>query len=157
MNGAEINLFLDSGAGHVKILVPLTVTDYDDKGNATGFEPPEPTKLAALVNGYWQAFEKAGHAPSAAKRGGGGNPNWKPKPPVEVKVDGGAAIKVVCPTCGKDVYDNREENDKREKEGLRRRPDFKCRDKDCQGIIWNAIDVVVKDALDSDPDALPFE
>lgn len=44
-----------------------------------------------------------------------------------------------CPKCGGEMYDNRRENDERQKKGQKLRPDFKCRDAACEkkgGLIW---------------------
>lgn len=44
---------------------------------------------------------------------------------------------VKCPKCGSvDLYDNTEENVKRRASGQRERPDFKCKDESCGGLIW---------------------
>ena len=41
-----------------------------------------------------------------------------------------------CPKCGKGMYDNRKENDKRAAAGDKLRPEYKCKDKGCDGIYW---------------------
>jgi phage RecT family recombinase len=48
-----------------------------------------------------------------------------------------APVIAKCPKCGSaDMYDNREENVKRRAAGQRSRPDFKCKDEACGGLIW---------------------
>jgi hypothetical protein len=42
----------------------------------------------------------------------------------------------VCPKCSGRLWDNRKENDVRELKGEKLRPDWKCRDKECDGVIW---------------------
>lgn len=42
-----------------------------------------------------------------------------------------------CPKCGgTQLYDNRAENAQRVARGEKARPDFKCRKRDCDGVIW---------------------
>lgn len=42
-----------------------------------------------------------------------------------------------CPKCGAaNMYDNRSENDARAARGEKLRPDWKCRQRGCEGIIW---------------------
>jgi hypothetical protein len=42
-----------------------------------------------------------------------------------------------CPKCGKgNLYDNRAENDARAARGEKLRPDWKCRDRACDGVLW---------------------
>lgn len=42
-----------------------------------------------------------------------------------------------CPECGGDVWDNTAENDKREQNGEKLRPDYSCKDKDgCGWLMW---------------------
>ena len=45
---------------------------------------------------------------------------------------------VKCPKCQGPMYDNREKNDEREKAGQRRMPDYKCKAKACEAVIWEA-------------------
>lgn len=45
---------------------------------------------------------------------------------------------VKCPTCKGPVWDNRATNDEREKAGKKRMPDYKCRDRGCEAVIWDA-------------------
>jgi hypothetical protein len=43
-----------------------------------------------------------------------------------------------CPKCGgSSMYDNREENARRLARGQKARPDFKCQQPDCDGVVWN--------------------
>lgn len=47
------------------------------------------------------------------------------------------APNVKCPKCGgAAMYDNRAENDARAERGEKLRPDFKCRTRGCDGVIW---------------------
>ena len=46
------------------------------------------------------------------------------------------AAEPTCPKCGGQVYDNRAENDQRLARGEKLRPDYKCRDRACDGAIW---------------------
>ena len=41
-----------------------------------------------------------------------------------------------CPKCTGNMYDNRAENDARLARGEKMRPDWKCKDKACDGVIW---------------------
>lgn len=41
-----------------------------------------------------------------------------------------------CPKCGGNTYDNRAENDARLAKGEKMRPDYKCKDKNCDGCVW---------------------
>lgn len=41
-----------------------------------------------------------------------------------------------CPKCQGPTYDNRAENDQRVAKGEKMRPDFKCKDKNCDGVLW---------------------
>lgn len=41
-----------------------------------------------------------------------------------------------CPQCDGAMWDNRSDNDEREKNGEKLRPDWKCRDKGCKGVYW---------------------
>lgn len=41
-----------------------------------------------------------------------------------------------CPKCGGVCYDNRAENDARLAKGEKLRPDWKCKDKNCDGVRW---------------------
>jgi hypothetical protein len=41
-----------------------------------------------------------------------------------------------CPKCGGRCWDNRAANDARLAKGEKLRPDWKCRDKTCEGVIW---------------------
>lgn len=41
-----------------------------------------------------------------------------------------------CPKCGGLTYDNRAENDGRLAKGEKMRPDFKCKKKECDGVVW---------------------
>lgn len=53
--------------------------------------------------------------------------------PVERLADG--SFNVACPACGSDVYDNRESNDKRQEQGKKRTPEYKC--KKCDWLSWD--------------------
>ena len=63
----------------------------------------------------------------------------------------------VCPDCGDGVWDNRVENDKREANGEKRRPDLKCRK--CEWIQWSADSPVREDVplRDDVPPPVPVE
>lgn len=41
-----------------------------------------------------------------------------------------------CPKCSGSMYDNREENNARIARGEKMRPDWKCKDKNCDGVVW---------------------
>lgn len=41
-----------------------------------------------------------------------------------------------CPKCQGNTYDNRAENDARLAKGEKMRPDYKCKNKDCDGVVW---------------------
>lgn len=45
-----------------------------------------------------------------------------------------------CPKCGGATFDNVKENDARLAAGEKIRPDYKCRDKDCGGVVWRPKD-----------------
>jgi hypothetical protein len=45
---------------------------------------------------------------------------------------------VKCPKCQGAMWDNREKNDEREKAGQKRMPDYKCKDRNCETVIWDA-------------------
>ena len=55
-----------------------------------------------------------------------------------------------CPKCGGAMWDNRAS--KRNP----RAPDFKCRDKGCEGVIWPPRDAAAAAPVAADPDA-PYE
>jgi hypothetical protein len=42
----------------------------------------------------------------------------------------------ICPKCGGRCFDNRAENDARAARGEKLRPDWKCRARECDGVIW---------------------
>lgn len=42
----------------------------------------------------------------------------------------------VCPKCKGGMYDNRAENDERVARGEKLRPDYKCKQRNCDGVIW---------------------
>lgn len=65
----------------------------------------------------------------------------------------------VCPACGGPMWDNIAENDKREAEGKKRRPDYKCKKKECDGIIWskNEIEPAEPDQQDGFQARLSFD
>jgi phage RecT family recombinase len=42
-----------------------------------------------------------------------------------------------CPKCGAGMYDNRKENAERKARGEKPRPDFKCKNRQCDGVIWH--------------------
>jgi len=42
----------------------------------------------------------------------------------------------MCPKCSGDLWDNRAENDARLAKGEKLRPDYKCRDNACAGVVW---------------------
>jgi hypothetical protein len=54
-----------------------------------------------------------------------------------------------CPVCNGNMWDNRQDNDARERRGEKRRPDFKCRDKSCNGVIWDARPTCTESQLDT--------
>lgn len=41
-----------------------------------------------------------------------------------------------CPKCQGPTFDNTAENAQRKARGEKLRPDYKCRDKNCDGVIW---------------------
>jgi hypothetical protein len=45
---------------------------------------------------------------------------------------------VKCPKCQGAMWDNRAKNDEREKDGKKRMPDYKCKDRECEAVIWSA-------------------
>jgi hypothetical protein len=45
---------------------------------------------------------------------------------------------VKCPKCQGAMWDNRAKNDEREKDGKKRMPDYKCKDRQCEAVIWSA-------------------
>ena len=164
---AEINIFVKDGAGHVKVLLPAEVAQYDAEGAVVAYDAPDAAKIVAAVSGVWQALEAAGFTPSPMKRGGGGgNPNWKKPQATEIKTTDGANIEVKCPKCGGKVWDNRD--NKASGKFSPKAPDFKCRDKACDTPLWSWVEYVaqqqLKQQLDAprdgatvDPSDLPFE
>lgn len=47
------------------------------------------------------------------------------------------ATGLVCPKCGSpNLWDNRAENAERVARGEKARPDWKCKDRNCDGVIW---------------------
>jgi hypothetical protein len=54
-----------------------------------------------------------------------------------------------CPKCQKGgMWDNRAENVARRNRGEKERPDFRCRDRACDGVIWPPKDAAQSDAFD---------
>lgn len=51
-----------------------------------------------------------------------------------------------CPTCGGQVWDNRPK--KKDGSFSPKAPDFKCRDKDCGGVIWRASEYEFNDGTE---------
>ena len=49
----------------------------------------------------------------------------------------GGSMYESCPNCGGEIWDNREENEKRIVSGKPPRPDFSCKDKNgCKWVKW---------------------
>jgi hypothetical protein len=47
-----------------------------------------------------------------------------------------------CPKCrGADMFDNREENVRRLARGKKALPDFKCKQSDCDGVVWHGLGI----------------
>ncbi len=63
-----------------------------------------------------------------------------------------------CPACNADVWDNVEENNKREAKGDKLRPDYSCKDKEgCGWVMWRekgVKKVIAKSMLSTPPRSL---
>lgn len=59
----------------------------------------------------------------------------KPANPVAERLNGQSSGPA-CPECDLAMWDNRAENDRRAAAGEKLRPDWKCKDKSCDGVIW---------------------
>lgn len=53
---------------------------------------------------------------------------------------------VACPVCGGPTFSNVAENDVRAARGEKLRPDYRCRDRSCVGVIWRPRERVTTDA-----------
>jgi len=80
----------------------------------------------ALASGLRWIVELGGFSGTPAEEMPAGNGNGKAEP-----------SQFKCPECGKDTYDNREDNVDRKKAGKKPWPAFKCIDqKDCEWHTW---------------------
>lgn len=116
-------------------LLGLTA-DADDDAEATRTAPQPSTAAQAVRQGVAAARAQAPVAVAA-----------RPQAPSR----NGAAH---CPICGGQMWDNRPK--KADGSFSPKAPDFKCRDKTCEGVIWPGAELS-EEETGVDPDELPFE
>lgn len=108
-------------------------------GDGRYAKPVEDVRAAYLrKNAPGAAPHPADTAASPASRPEGSTAGQFPAPERNNVVTGTAPAgePAACPKCGGKCYDNRAENDQRAARGEKLRPDFACRDRACNGVIW---------------------
>lgn len=113
--------------------------DVDDDAEAT-------RTFAQTVRAAGQEMRAGNRPPTTAPR-----PQAAPRasnPPPRVGLPS-------CPVCNGPVWSNIEK--KRTGEFSAKSPDYKCKDKQCDGAIWPGAVLAEGPVEDYDPDSLPFE
>lgn len=140
---AEINVFIDKGVGHVKLIVPAAPDTFAADGTVASWAQPDVARITALYNALVAALGE-GHelGKEPPRQFGGGRPKERQK--VTVAVDG-VEREVTCPVCAGEVWDNRAK--KQSGAFSAKAPDFACRNKECKGRVWSVADWIAEQEM----------
>lgn len=78
---AEINVFIDKGIGHVKVMLPAVPASYGANGEVTAWGDPDPARITALYNALVAALSQGHELGREPPRQFGGAKPAKPEDP----------------------------------------------------------------------------